>query len=64
MSRRQRLAQRHQEQLRRLADKLGLGEAARLVGINRQTYAILAAGLVANATTVLGVTARLEHLPT
>ncbi len=62
MSSRNRLPNYQQQQLRALAEEHGLSEAAKLVGINRQTYAILAAGFPANGTTVLGVRARLEEL--
>ena len=59
---RPKLPEDQQKQLLQLAEAVGLSKAAQLVGINRQTYAILAAGFPANGTTILGVKARLAEL--
>jgi uncharacterized protein (DUF302 family) len=59
---RPKLPEEQQKQLLQLAEVHGLYKAAQIVGINRQTYAVLAAGFPANGMTILGVKTRLAEL--
>jgi len=52
----------HRKALRALADDLGLARAATTIGVTRQTFAALLAGLPTQPMTVAGVRTRLTEI--
>lgn len=56
------LAEIHRKSLRALADDLGLARASATIGVTRQTFATLLAGLPVQPMTVVGVRARLSEI--